>query len=344
MLIRFGTVTNDAPLSEIVSPPLGDEDFKPFADSLLESDTCQLRNGHTFSIQLHQGQPFPYGAGGASPDQFFSLTMDNRKLYYHHIYYQGRTQDRYTTSALMYKNGRLSECEPAYPDDWSLVNQQPHIPPSRCRDVSARISGDMKNFTLEEKQFYDKDKARNKLTAKLSDFCKNYHAAEIYDEAAFNNESAANIIINTYGLVISAREMDFFKDRKKELLIRVGSSADDCIGCGNRAFDGNYFIIAPSDSPYKNELLNLLKSKDFNMNLPKATVQKIQKWGGHVLPAPIQIEGEKGMVDRYAHTKIMEIHEKHYVDSTSNFMESVPSRTMSLIRPDFSTQPTCLFP
>lgn len=78
-LVRFTMSIDDEPVRYTQLPPELDDGLSVHPNT--SSTDCTMSNGWSLRVRIGSEQGFAYGAGGADPPAFFSLWIDERKVY-----------------------------------------------------------------------------------------------------------------------------------------------------------------------------------------------------------------------------------------------------------------------
>ena len=303
-----------------------EEGLKRMPDS-----SCVLANNHHIEISTKQGALFPYGRGGADPDLFFTLRVDNRAVFYNYIFYKGYGNDEgQIVTTVNYANGALKACGSAF---------------NGCADVSNRLNGNA--LTDEEKAERSKDNYARSLNRNLSPFCKGIrHNLEVRASSGHAKRSAFPIAFFDFDKAIYVGEnnvskgaLDLNNDGHQDLVYRVGSPFGDCVSCGNHYFDGSFLILSNETAAEKEGIQALLANKEFK---PDDTIS------GPVSPIPglqsLMISGgHAGSSPRYVYNLPFKQGNKTYIYSFESNYTNVPSASVNLLTPDNKLETICLY-
>lgn len=297
----------------------------------MPNSSCVLANKHRIEISTKQGAAFPYGRGGADPDLFFTLRVDNKAVFYNYIFYKGYGSDEgQIVTTVNYVNGTLKACGSAF---------------NGCADVSNRLNGNA--LTDEEKAERSKDNYARSLNRNLSPFCKGIrHNLEILSFDGHAERTRFPIVFLAYdkavyiaGKNVSKGIIDLNNDGHEDIVYRVGGFSGDCAGCGNHFFDGSFLILSSETAAEKEGIQALLANKEFK---PDDTIS------GPVSPIPglqsLMISGgHAGSSPRYVYNLPFKQGNKTYIYSFESNYAKVPTGSVNLLTPDNKLETICLY-
>lgn len=110
--IRFGRADNGGP--PVFDPLPLKYDAAWASVDVSNDDRCTLANGDRVELHAGAGRAYPWGAGGADPDGFFSLWINGRKVTAREIYYHGYGSREAGTNSLFLSGNVIERC--AYTD------------------------------------------------------------------------------------------------------------------------------------------------------------------------------------------------------------------------------------
>jgi hypothetical protein len=174
VLIRFGfqeggefykSTATDDPVAEPL-PPVSAEFAGDVTKAAVQVDQadCRLADGRRVRVSRRVGAAFAYGAGGADPDTFITLEIDNKQIYLKYPFYLGYGVGKFALNAILLDRQKLWECPRAAAP----------LGARACTDQSHRLTGDAQALTPKEKQALAESRRNEELTAKLSPWCEHF--------------------------------------------------------------------------------------------------------------------------------------------------------------------------
>jgi hypothetical protein len=348
VLIRFETVDSQLTLPS-ANEPLDPTTFMdtPKIPSGLESQwarvpyrmagDCKLKNGEIISVTTKDGI-VGEGWNQALPDEYFTLTIDNRIVYDTRQFYATFSQPNpsFELSAVKYSRQSLSECVPPQQDQ-----NGKDISPATCTDVSNRLLPGTKYLTPPELAAWNTQQEDALLQQKESNFCKNFGSAQGSQsselEPYFQNPTG---IENNgpYQLYFATESIDLKNDGKPIELVDVG------IDTGGNGSDSNDLLWNFSNQNQISQLMNFVKTalkNDLGNDANAPSPEDYQSWKGNLINFPDPWGG--GITTNQP----IKYQGKIYVytsDDQPSVDPLVPSAILSEILPDNSIKHVCSFP
>lgn len=311
-VIRFGGFANDTPLKDAEFLPVTPSIANMWKKTELKKEgECTLENGKKILLSKKNGQVFPYGMGGADPDAFFTLKIDDKNIYYNADFYIGYGTGDYVLNAVVYADEKLQECVPDTKDTDAVV----------CKDVSARLEG--KDFSESEKKHIEYNKQRKFLQERLSPFCRSIDASK-WENLKYINEYPV------LDGMLSEGEIDINNDGKKDKLYSISND--------KHYFDGNYLIIFPEKQEKIPEFLKSIKQDHYSLE-EQPGIKALPQWDAYVISI-----GSTHSSTRYINNRPFFYKGINYIYSSETNESQIPASTISELTKDNKIKILCEFP
>jgi hypothetical protein len=337
-LIRFGTRCNKEKLDQSNFLTASNEIEKLWSPKEIAfTNECKLQNNKKISITTKDGQSFAYGAGGADPDTFFSLYVDDKKLYFENKFYKGYGDIGYVLSGISYMNGKLNECnvdENDYPEraEPKQKNNNLHLGVT-CKDVSERLNG--QSLPAVEQKAFDEYSKRLRLQGAISKQCKDMrkYALESTKIDLFSNEERVP------GGWLAEANIDINNDGKIDQIFRVSGGSGACLGagCGTHYFDGNYIVAFMKGSQKVPKFLNSIRTKETDIDM-EPNIKPLPEWSAYFISL-----GLAQSSPRYVYNVVFSYKNKNYLYVVETNFEKIPPVSISEIKPNGTISTLCKF-
>ncbi len=322
-IIRFGTIY---PRYEDAAPVTPEEELTPVSRDIqkkwdsrpsAKNNTCTLSDGKKIEVSVHSGIAFAYGVGGADPNVFFTLKVDNRPIFYKSLFYAG------------YSSLGVFVLESLYYDGKDL-----------SQGISARLTA--KSLPHEEAEALRRDKRKEELGKNVSQSCRDMRNL-LSQEYSYSDIKR----INSNGFA-SRATIDINNDGNDEYIIRIGGGPGDCgAGCGNHYFDGSLILSfetkEKADEFYTQigelDIINaLFDARDERSYFYKSVIAD-PKWNAHIISI-----NRNGNSPHYIYNTPVKHEGKTYISTFEVRETAIIRRSLSLITPEYKATKICEYP
>lgn len=310
--VRFGVISNENPIDKIKLEPTSkaiEDAWKHMSIKL--NGTCALLNKQKILISNKSAQSFPYGMGGADPDVFFSLKINDKYIFYNRIFYEGYSIEKYDLQAIMYDGKNLIE------------------------DVSSRLVSEYPLSKEENKEYLSDQVAKDhkkQLEDNLSNFCKEIKPILTKEAKYSEPESIPDGFLSNL-------EMDINNDGKIDKIYRIGGGNSDCgVGCGTHSFDGSFLIIFSKGLEKIQNFLQTIHRGEYAVD-DKQSIKEIPEWNALFVSQSLS-----GNSSSYIYNTPITYNGKNYISTFEVSEKAVPRRSVGELTKDNKLITLCKYP
>jgi hypothetical protein len=236
-MVRLSAGYNDDPIPQMQLPSVYSKYAK--LNSLSVKEMCTLKDGRRLSLSYETGQAFAYGMGRGDPPAYFTFRVDDKNVYYKKIFYGGYGSFSIDPLVLVLDGSKLISCK-GPENSWLSSVEDFKISPDNCKNVSDRLSGNLKG---EEFSAFTRDQEIHayEVLNRDPEICAYFRDQRNIKEATWGNRDKNFEFFDKKTLskdvefgLISKTKMDVDNDGKKETVYRIHGYAG--------YFDGSYFL------------------------------------------------------------------------------------------------------
>lgn len=294
----------------------GDEDERtkisaqnrPAGYSYFPNGICSLSNGERVALSFRAGQAFPYGAGGADPDGFFTLSINDHYIYYDFKHYSGHGEERPHISSIKYENGRLE----ATGKDGVI-------------DQTERLTSN--HLTQQEIDSFWHDRRKESYRSSVPEYCKDMDFNALLKTVEFTPLDRSQLGASGFNLSSASTDMD--NDGQNETVYLLSQQTHYFYGAVLVSFFANSEAEQKFIMPHTQEKL------DFD----QIGISPMDGLGAYSIAL-----SNGTFTPRYQFNRPFRLNGKTYVVSWAHNRNDLPAATVSIINHDKSVSIMCNYP
>lgn len=281
---------------------------RPAGYTYFPDGICLLNNGENVAVSFRSGQAFPYSAGGADPDGFFTLSINDHYIYYDFKHYSSHGEERPHISSIKYENGRLE----ATGKDGVI-------------DQTERLTSN--HLSQQEIDSFLHYRRKESYRSSLPEYCKDMDFSALLDTVKFTPVDRSQL--GAFGFNLSFASTDLDNDGQSETVYLLGKQTHYFYGAALVSFFAN------PEAEQKFLMPHALEKVDFD----QVGISAMDSLNAYLIAL-----NNGTFTSRYQFNLPFRRDEKTYIVSWAHNHKDLPAATVSIIKPDKSVSIMCNYP